>query len=300
MTHYEAHNFRPPEAAASLYPGEVMHARLKPFVNRFVYRVFALLIDLDRLDVASRAARLFSVGRFNLASFHEADHGPGDGSSLSAHVRGLLARAGQDPEGGRVLLLCYPRILGYVFNPLSVYWRYDDAGALTAVVYEVTNTFGERHGYVAPVKDGELTESGLRQERDKLFYVSPFLETAMRYAFRIRPPTDSVRLRILESDAEGPILSATFTGERRALTDGALLRLCGAMPLMTLKVFAGIHWEALKLWIKGARLVDHDPPPSPASHDTPGPIRHGRGTRRPEDHPKDRAVAPTIRETTAP
>lgn len=267
--------FRPPDAAASLYVGEVMHARLKPLSHRFVYKVFSLLLDLDALPAANTASRLFSIGRFNLTSFFESDHGPGDGSALGSHVRALLERDGVDLEGGRILLLCYPRILGYVFNPIATYWCYAADGDLKAIVYEVTNTFGERHAYVAPIVAGELTEAGVRQDRDKLFYVSPFLDVRMRYAFRMRPPTDTVRLRILERDAEGPILSATFAGERRPLTSGALLRLCAGMPLMTLKVMAGIHWEATKLWFKGLRLAPHVSPPSAASYDMPGPIRHG-------------------------
>jgi uncharacterized protein len=251
--------FAPPAAAVSLYRGEVMHARLRPVGHRFVYRVFSLLVDLDRLGAADRRSALFSVGRFNLVSFHEADHGPCTGASLRRHIDALLAPCGIDVRGGRVLLLCYPRILGYVFNPLSVYYAYDRADALRAVVYEVRNTFGEVHTYVAPVEPGALTEAGLRQERDKLFYVSPFLDMAMRYHFRLLPPGDAVRVRILETDADGPILSATFSGRRADLTTATLARACVALPLMTLKVIAGIHWEALKLWLKGVKLSPRPP-----------------------------------------
>lgn len=269
--------FPPPEAAASLYVGPVMHARLKPKPHRFTYNVFSLLLDLDRLEEASRLSRLFSVGRFNLVSFRESDHGVGEGP-LSTQIRDALSKAGVDVAGGRVLLLCYPRILGYVFNPLATYWCYGGDGALKAVVYEVTNTFHERHAYVAPVQPGELTPAGLRQERDKLMYVSPFLDMGMAYAFRLRPPGESVRLRILESDAEGPILSATFTGERRALTDRALAGLLARLPLMTLKVTAAIHYEALRLWLKGIRLADHPPAPvERSSLDAPGSIRRAHG-----------------------
>ena len=269
--------FPPPTDAASLYVGPVMHARLKPKPHRFTYDVFSLLIDLDRLAEADRASRLFSVGRFNLVGFFEGDHGLKNGRPLVEQTRETLTQAGVDLAGGKILLLCYPRILGYQFNPIATYWCYGADGDLEAVVYAVTNTFHERHAYVAPVRDGELTPAGLRQARDKLMYVSPFLDMGMAYAFRMRPPGDSVRLRILESDEEGPILSATFAGERRRLTGRAIARLCAAMPLMTVKIMAAIHWEALRLWLKGVRLADHPPAPvDPASVDAPGPIRRHR------------------------
>lgn len=273
--------FPPPREAASLFVGPVMHARLKPKPHRFTYKVFSLLIDLDRLGEAGRISRLFSVGRFNLVGFHERDHGAGDGRPLAEQARATLAGAGVDLSGGRILLLCYPRVLGYQFNPIATYWCYGADGDLKAVIYEVTNTFKERHAYVAPVRAGELTPAGLRQARDKLMYVSPFLDMTMTYAFRMRPPGECVRLRILESDADGPILSATFSGERRRLTGRALARLCAAMPLMTVKITAAIHWEALRLWLKGLSLADHPPAPvDPSSVDAPGPIR--RRARRAE------------------
>lgn len=268
-------NAAPPIAAASLYPGVVRHTRVKPKRHRFSYDVFSLLIDVDRLAEANALSRLFSIGRFNLASFRERDHGPGDGSPLGPYVRGLLEREGLDLAGGRVLLLCYPRILGYVFNPLSVYWCYDASGALKALVYEVTNTFHERHSYVAPILDGEDADGSVRQQRDKLLYVSPFIAMGMRYAFRLLPPGETIRIGILESDVEGPLLSASFRGERRALTNATLLRLCGGLPLMTLKVTAAIHWEALRLWLKGVRLADHPAPPAqPATNAAPGLFTH--------------------------
>ena len=243
------------EQAATLYFGEVMHARLKPMGHRFNYRVMSLLIDLDRLSEAGRHSPLFSVNSAALYSFHEADHGPRDGSSLRDYVRRSAAGHGIDLAGGKVLLLCYPRLLGFTFNPLAVYFCYRVDGALALVIYEVRNTLGDIHSYVLPVRDGELSAAGLRQQQDKLFYVSPFIDMAMRYHFRVLPPGEAVRLRILETDRDGPLLSATFFGRRRALTTAALLRSFFALPLVTFKVVGAIHWEALRLWLKGARLV---------------------------------------------
>ena len=245
----------PVDAAAALYFGEVMHARLKPIGHRFSYRVMSLLIDLDRLPEADRQSPLFGVNRAALYSFREADHGARDGSALRAYAQHCAAERGVDLTGGRVLLLCYPRLLGYTFNPLSVYFCYRANGELALLIYEVRNTFGEIHAYVLPVKDSEISAAGVRQQQDKLLYVSPFVEMAMRYHFRILPPDRHVRLRILETDRDGPLLAATFNGRRRALNSKALLAAFFALPLVTLKIMAAIHWEALRLWLKGARLV---------------------------------------------
>ena len=243
------------DAAAALYFGEVMHARLKPMGHRFSYRVMSLLIDLDRLDAADRQSPLFGVNRAALYSFNEADHGERNGSSLRLYARRCAAERGVDLDGGRVLLLCYPRLLGYTFNPLSVYFCHRADGELALAIYEVRNTFGEIHSYVLPVKPGELSEAGLRQQQEKLFYVSPYIEMAMRYHFHLSPPGERVRLRILETDREGPLLAASFSGRRRDLTTAALLRSLVSLPLLPFKIVAAIHWEALRLWLKGARLV---------------------------------------------
>jgi uncharacterized protein len=241
--------------AASLYFGEVMHARLKPVGHRFNYRVMSLLIDLDRLEDANRQSALFGVNRAALYSFNEADHGDRDGSPLRAYALRRATEQGIDLACGRVLLLCYPRLLGYTFNPLSVYFCYRGDGGLALVIYEVRNTFGDIHAYALPVKSGETSDAGIRQEHDKLFYVSPFVEMAMRYRFRVLPPGDCVKLRILETDSEGPLLAATFNGQRCALNTLALLRSFVALPIVTVKIIAAIHWEALRLWLKGVRLV---------------------------------------------
>jgi DUF1365 family protein len=266
--------FPPPGAVASLYAGPVMHQRLKPFGHRFRYDVAAILVDLDRLDELPRLSPLISHNRFNLFSIHDRDLGAADATAPAEHAEALLREAGLQIEGGRNLLLTYPRILGYVFNPLSIYWRYDRSGVLRAVIYEVRNTFGERHAYVAPVAPGELGPAGLTQSRDKRFHVSPFLGMALRYQFRLRPPGETIALRILETDGEGPILAATFFGRRIALTSASLLRSAIRLPFLMLTVIAAIHWEALKLWLKGARYHARPAPPAPASFGDEGGLTH--------------------------
>lgn len=263
-----------PEPAATLYRGNVMHARLKPMSHRFVYRVLNLMIDLDRLGEADRQSPLFGVNRRALYSFNERDHGLHDGTSLAAHVRTLAADAGVDLSGGRILLLCYPRLLGYAFNPLSVYYAYRADGTLALLVYEVRNTFGEQHSYVCPVADGEISAGGIRQARDKRFYVSPFIGMDMRYHFRLTLPGEDLKIRILETDAHGPLLAATFHGSRRPLTSPQLVAAFLSLPFVTLKVVAGIHYEAARLWLKGARLFPRpqrgvDPPATGQVHTVP-------------------------------
>lgn len=259
--------FPPVDEPARLYPGKVMHARLMPFGHRFTYRVFSLLVDLDRLEEGNRLSRLFSVNRPNLVSFYEADHVEKDSgaSSLRAYADELIAGTGL-PRPARIHLLAYPRILGYVFNPLSVYYCYDHDGDLTALIYEVRNTFGERHTYVCPIEPGQMNVSGIRQERTKIFYVSPFIDLGARYHFRMLPPGDLVRLRILETDAGKPLLSAAFAGEAMPLNSASLAGLLARLPFMTLKIMAGIHWEALKLWLKGAKFHSRGAPPATVSY----------------------------------
>ncbi|MCA1952152.1 MAG: DUF1365 domain-containing protein [Hyphomicrobiales bacterium] len=254
--------FPPPTAPALFYTGAVMHQRMRPAPHRFRYSVFSLLVDLDRLDAAGRLARLFSVGRFNLIGFSPRDHGAPGETDPAAAARRLLADAGLATPVARVLLLCHPRVLGFVFNPLAVYFAYDAAERLIGIVYEVRNTFGGRHSYVAPLRAGEASAAGIRQEAEKRFHVSPFLGPVMRYHFRLRPPgTRDVAVRILETDADGPILAATFTGTALPLSDAACLRLALTMPLMTIKVVLGIHFEALRLWFKG--IAVHRAPAEP-------------------------------------
>ncbi|MEJ1158732.1 DUF1365 domain-containing protein [Prosthecomicrobium sp. N25] len=277
-----AENGSPPAEAVSLCEGPVMHARLKPVGHRFAYTIASLLVDIDRLDEANRRSRLFSVGRFNLFSLHERDHGPADGSPLRPWIDRGLAAAGLSERPERVLLLASPRVLGYVFNPLSVYFCFGGGARPVALVYEVRNTFGERHTYFAPVGTGEEGPEGIRQSRAKLFHVSPFLPMAMRYLFRVLPPGRSLRIRILETDADGPLLAATYQASIEPLTSAALVRSFLRIPWVTLKIIGAIHFEAARLWLKGVPFFSKPAAPAPVSvgDGVVGPGRTGAGTDR--------------------
>lgn len=252
-------------AAAALYRGHVMHQRMKPLGHRFRYSVFSLRLDLDRLAEADRQSRLFSVDRFNLLSFHQADHSDRPGVPLRGYVESLLEGLELEIAARRIVLVAYPRILGWVFNPIALYYVYDKHDRLAAMIYEVRNTFGERHTYVCPLEAGEQSAAGIRQSCDKIFHVSPFMPMAMRYHFRISEPGSQIRWRILETDAEGPMLAATFSGSLLPLTSGSILGSVARIPHLTIKILAGIHWEALKLWVKGARYIPRPAPPGRSS-----------------------------------
>ncbi len=249
--------------ASGLYSGEVMHRRLKPLRHRLAYRMCYFLLDLDELEGIGRSSRLFGYNRPALFSFRESDHGGGDATAgaLRGWIDALLDENGME-TGGRVRLLCLPRLFGYAFNPLTVWYCDRRDGTPQAILYEVRNTFRQKHHYLMPVSRREAaTGDVLRQRCDKAFYVSPFIGMEQEYRFRVRLPDDKVSVSILESDGEGPLLLAAFAGKRRELCDSTLLATALAYPLMTLKVIAGIHWEALKLWMKGARLFRRPEPP---------------------------------------
>ena len=244
-----------------LYFGNVMHARLRPFRHRFAYGVFSMLVDLAALPELDRGSRLFGHNRARPFSFHDSDHGARDGSPTLDWVRARLAEAGLAQAGARVFALCFPRILGYVFNPLTIYWCHDRDGRLRAVLYEVKNTFGDQHGYLVPVDPDRAPGAPIEQRADKGFYVSPFIGMASTYRFRLNEPGEALSVLIRQSVPEGPILVATLDGRRRPLSDAGLLRMFVAHPLMTVKVFGAIHWEAARLWLKGARFHRWRAPP---------------------------------------
>jgi uncharacterized protein len=238
--------------ASALYVGNVMHRRIRPCRHQFRYRAFWLLLDLDDLARLSTRLRLFSHNRSNLFSLHDADHGDGSAIPLRRQVERQLATVGVDIEGGAIKLLCMPRTFGYSFNPLSVYFCHDATGTLSALIYQVHNTFGERHSYVLPVK---RTLGAINQLCEKCFYVSPFMETELRYEFRVRLPAQDVAIAVHAQDKAGVLFSAALVGLREEFTDWRLMRVFLHVPLVTIKVIAAIHWEALRLWLKGMRLM---------------------------------------------
>ncbi len=251
----------------AIYTGRVVHERLRPRRHRLRYGVFALLLDVDDLKGLGGNLRLLRYNRWGLFSVFDEDHG--DGRPVSDWVRARLAAAGCGEVGHRILMLCYPRLFGYVFNPLTVYFCYADDGRLRTIVYEVHNTFGERHAYVLDVADPSRTV--IRQRCEKRFYVSPFIPMECSYDFRVVAPGDEVKVVIREEDKDGLLLAAAFCGRHRDLTDAALARMALRYPLMTFKVLAGIHWEALRLWLKGIPYFPHAKP-APASG--PGILKH--------------------------
>ena len=235
-----------------IYNGEVIHKRFKPKVHYFRYKVFSLLIDLDELNTLNDLIPYFSYNRFNLISFYDKDHGYRDGSSLKQWVIKNLKGAGIKDQEINIKLLCYPRIFGYVFNPLSVFFVYDKSKSLIAILYEVKNTFGEQHTYIFQINSYQnLIENNCVEK----IFVSPFMDLKSEYFFRILIPGNKLSVVIDQRDSEGKLLFASQDGKRCELTSKNLLFSYLKHPLMTFKIISAIHFEALRLWLKGIKLV---------------------------------------------
>lgn len=242
----------------AIYNGFVTHTRISPARHSFRYRVFSLLLDLDKIDDFASRSRIFARNGRGIVSFQDKDHG--DGRPLREWVTARLAAANIE-AGGRVEVLCYPRLWGFVFNPLSVWFCRRADESLAAIIYEVHNTFGERHSYVLPATANART---IHQACAKDFYVSPFLSLECTYQFRVEQPGESVVVAIRESEHGNPVLTAAFCGKRQTLSDGNLALALLNHPLMTLKIVAAIRFEALRLWLKGVPSHAHIKKPTPA------------------------------------
>ena len=235
-----------------IYNGTVVHKRYKPKEHFFKYSVFSLLLDLSELEILNDKISFFSFNKFNLISFFEKDHGNRDGSSLVGWVKNNLEENKISIENIKIKLLCYPRIFGYVFNPLSIFFVYDQNEKLVSILYEVKNTFGEQHTYVFKIDN----ENNLIQNTcSKKFHVSPFIDMDCNYFFRILKPGERLSVVIDQYDQIGKILYASQDGKKADLTGTELIKSYLKHPLMTFKIISAIHFEAFKLWIKGIKLV---------------------------------------------
>lgn len=246
--------------AARLLFGDVMHRRLFPVQYRFNYRVFSILVDIERVGEAAHACRWFSHNRFNLFSFYDADHGPRDGTPLKDWLLERMRGLGHQFDIERVELQCFPRVLGHVFNPMSVWTCFNPAGEPVAVLCEVNNTFGEMHGYLLH-ENGAALPWPIRQNHVKEFHVSPFVSMNADYHFRFSRHAERHSIVIREYQDEKLMLVAVQNGSERALSDANLLRAAVVYPFLTLKVVIMIHWHALKIWLRGG--VYHPKPAPP-------------------------------------
>ena len=234
-----------------IYNGTVIHKRFKPKIHFFKYKVFSLLIDLSELDNLDKKTSFFSYNKFNLMSFFDKDHGDRDGSSLINWVKKNLKQNNVNCENIKIKLLCYPRIFGYVFNPLSVFYVYDDNKNLVSILYEVKNTFGEQHTYVFKINNNNL----FKHNCEKKFHVSPFIEMNCNYFFKTSKPADNISVVIDQYQSNEKILYASQNGKRTDFTTSELIKSYLKHPLMTFKIIAAIHFEAFKLWIKGIKFI---------------------------------------------
>ena len=237
---------------SSIYNGTVVHKRFKPKIHFFRYKVFSLLIDLSELSTLDKKINFFSYNRFNLISFFDKDHGERDGTSLIEWVKKNLRENNIDAEEIKIKLLCYPRIFGYVFNPLSVFFIYNKNSELISILYEVKNTFGEQHTYIFKINENDNL---IKNTCKKKFHVSPFIEMNCTYFFKILKPDNKISLIIDQYDDEGKLLYASQDGKKIDLNNKNLIFSYLRHPLMTFKIIAAIHFEAFKLWIKGIKFI---------------------------------------------
>ena len=234
-----------------LYNGSVVHKRFKPKAHFFKYKVFSLYINLKEINKINKQIPFFSYNKFNLISFYDKDHGDRDGTSLNIWVKKKLERAGIKKDINNIYLLCYPRIFGYVFNPLSIFFVFNKSSSLIAILYEVKNTFGEQHTYIFKTKDSNL----IKNHCYKKFHVSPFMDLNSTYNFKILKPGKKLSIIIDQRDREGKLLFASQDGKKIELNSKNLLISYLKHPLMTFKIISAIHFEALRLWLKRIKFI---------------------------------------------
>ena len=235
-----------------IYKGIITHRRFKPKRHFFSYKTFSIMFDLDELNELENKISIFSLNKFNIFSFYNKDHGKRDGSDLKKWVIQNLKRFNSDLNVSKIKLLCFPRIFGYVFNPLSIFYCYDKNLTLRAILYEVKNTFNEQHTYFFKVDDNKKI---ITQNCNKKFYVSPFIEMNTYYNFRLTDPKETLSIYIKQTDKRGTILTACQIGKKEKISTKKLLINFLKHPLMTIKIIIAIHFEALKLWRKGVKLI---------------------------------------------
>ena len=235
-----------------IYIGSVIHKRFKPRKHFFKYSVFSLFLDLDEINELDKKIAFFSYNKFNILSFFDKDHGYRDGSSIKNWLIHVLQKKNISTINIKIKILCYPRIFGYVFNPLSIFFIYDADSNPIAILYEVKNTFGEQHTYVFKI---DIKNKQILNNCKKKFYVSPFMDLESKYFFKVLIPNERLSVIIDQRDKEGKLLFASQDGERVKLSSKNLLISYLKHPLMTLKIISAIHYEALKLWMKGIKLV---------------------------------------------
>ena len=239
----------PPKSG--LYSGTVIHRRVSPIKHNLKYRIFSLFLDLDDLESYQTRLRLFSIDKFNMFSFYHKDHCSND-TKLSDFLRQQISKRYPSEDIYKIFIICFPRVLGYVFNPLSVYFCYNHDHELRVIIYEVSNTFGEKYNYFFEIFDQSQKYYSHNCKKD--FYVSPFLEMELAYNFKTMPPSNNYRISIRAFHKSELRLVAFQEMKRIPLTDRELLREFLLVPFMPFKVIIGIHLEALILWYKGLAI----------------------------------------------
>lgn len=239
--------------SSQIYVGQVMHQRFFPMSYQFRYSVFSLKVDVDQIEHEVSRLPWLSLDRFNLVSLHKQDFGARNSTSWRAWFESLVSKYGVAKPINKIELVCMPRYLGFTFNPLAMWYGYDESDQLIAIIAEVSNTFGQWHHYVLTNK-GEALDTKVFATAEKVFHVSPFMNMQCEYRFKLQKPSASYQLGIYETENNKPLLNAIQVGKAVDLTSSNLLKVALKLPFNTLKVILMIHWWALKIWLKGGKF----------------------------------------------